>query len=88
MIVSLPVPPSIVSLTTSAGRVAAEIVSLPPSALITSVSFAPSEPVTLTSAGSPTTENEVPEPNDLNGVGAVRAVDDDRVGRPVAARRR
>ena len=52
-IVSLPVPPSTVSLTTPAGSVVAVMASLPPRALTTSASLAPSEPVTLTRAGRP-----------------------------------
>ena len=58
----MPAPPSIVSLMTPAGSVVAVTPSLPPSALTTSESLAPSELVMFTWAGSPTTETEVPAP--------------------------
>ena len=54
-IVSLPSPPSTVSLTTPAGSVDALMLSLPPSALTTSESLEPSEPLTATTVCRPVT---------------------------------
>ena len=65
VIESLPAPPSTVSFTTPAGSVEAEIVSAPPSPLTTSVSLAASVVVICTSAGSPTTDADVPLPRTL-----------------------
>ena len=50
------------SLITPAGRVVAVMLSSPPSVLMTSVSFAPSDWVMLTWAASPITETELPAP--------------------------
>ena len=60
--VSSPAPASIVSLITPAGSVVAVMPSSPPSALITSESFAPSELVMLVSAARPITDTLEPAP--------------------------
>ena len=84
-------PPSTVSLTDAGGQADALIVSLPPSALTTSESLAPSEPLTDHDGRQAGDGVAGPAPRDADRVVAVGAVDDDGVGLAVAgaaARRR
>ena len=71
---------------TPAGSVVAVTLSLPPSALTTSESLAPSELVMFTWAGRPATDDRGAGADDVDDVVAVGAVDDDGVGRAVAGR--
>ena len=84
--VSLPAPPSSVSLMTPAGSVVAVTPSLPPRALMTSASLAPSELVMFTCAGRPEHRDRGAGAEDVDDVVAVGAVDDHGVGRGVAGR--
>ena len=87
-IVSLPAPPSTVSLTIPAASVDAVTPSLPPRALTTSESLAPSELVIVHQGRQPDHGGRGPRAEDVDDVVAVGAVDDDGVGLAVARRRR